>query len=324
MFFEGIEKKAEIFVDADKVNLLEDFDDDFWLRMVKSCDAQVISVIKSDRCWAFLLSESCLLVWPHKLLIVTCGATQLVQAVKFFLSYCDKSLIAHLIYQRKNEHVSSVQSSHFFDDIAMLDEFIEGKAYRFGDLHDHHNYLYHMDSVPRFVNIPQTFQLLAYQLSDKSCELFEQANQSGIDGAVIRQFMGLDKLLDGFTIDEHIFSPSGYSLNAIKGDQYLTVHVTPIVEASYVSFEANFDLSDFIPVMLETLNPRAFDVLGFNIDNIADTLKSNSYTNYLSKSLVNSQLSNGLMVHFASFVTPYENFTSAVEIGDRHSRYPSY
>lgn len=324
MFFEGIEKKAEIFVDSDKVNLLVDFDDDFWLRMVKSCDAQVISSIKTDDCWAFLLSESCLLVWPNKLLIVTCGATQLVQAVKFFLSYCDCTLINHLLYQRKNEHVSSVQSSHFFDDIAMLDEFIDGKAYRFGDLHDHHNYLYHMDNVPSIAQQNQTFQLLAYQLSPQSCQLFEQAADVGTDGRVIRRFLALDKWLAGFKIDEHIFNPSGYSLNAIKEDKYLTVHVTPIIEASYVSFEANFDLSEFIPDMLAALRPKAFDVLGFNICNIAARLKSNHYTDYVSKSLVSSQLSNGLLVHFASFVAPCDHFTPVIEIDDHKSRYSSF
>lgn len=324
MFFEGIEKKAEIFVDEERVNLLVDFDDDFWLRMVKSCDAQVISKLETQHCRAFLLSESCLLVWPYKLLIVTCGATQLVQAVTFFLSSCELSLITHLLYQRKNEHVSSVQSSHFFDDIAMLEKFINGKAYRFGDLHDHHNYLYHMDNTPNSVSKNKTFQLLAYQISKSSCQLFEQAAELGTSGEAIRRFMALDCLLEGFLLDEHIFNPSGYSLNAIKGDKYLTVHVTPISSASYVSFEANFDLSEFIPKMLKSLSPKAFDVLGFNINNIDDKLKSELYTDYVSKSLVSSEMTNGLMVHFGSFVAPSESFTPAIEIGDYQGRYKCY
>ena len=324
MFFEGIEKKAEIFVDGRQVSLLEAFDDEFWRRMVKSCDAQVISVIKSADCWAYLLCESCLMVWPNKLLIVTCGATQLVSAVEFFLIHCDKSSISHLTYQRKNEHVSSVQSSHFLDDIATLNKFIEGRAYRFGELHDHHNYLYHMDNKPQFSLKPQTFQLLAYQLCPSSRQLFEHALDNQTSGAAIRSFMGLDKLLDGFMIDEHLFEPSGYSLNGIKGDKYLTIHVTPIHSASYVSFEANFDLFDFIPTMLAVLNPKAFDVLGFNFENMPQRLKPNTFTDYVSKSLVCQQLSNDFVVHFASFISPSDAFTSAMEIGDRKGQYFVY
>ncbi|MBA6364897.1 adenosylmethionine decarboxylase, partial [Colwellia sp. BRX8-8] len=85
MFFEGSEKKAEILIDGKQLSLLNDIDDEFWSALVNRSQAQILSSIENEYCKAFLLSESSLFVWSDRILILTCGETQLVKAVEFFI-----------------------------------------------------------------------------------------------------------------------------------------------------------------------------------------------------------------------------------------------
>jgi S-adenosylmethionine decarboxylase len=78
---------------------------------------------------------------------------------------------------------------------------------------------------------------------------------------------GIDAILPGFTTSEHVFNPVGYSLNAVKGEEYYAFHVTPEATGSYVSFETNYDfrgrLGALVGSIVELFRPRAFDVVTF-------------------------------------------------------------
>ena len=117
MFFEGSEKKAEIFVDVNQLNFLTDLDNTFWSSFVDSCHARILSSIENKHCKAFLLSESSLFVWQDRLLILTCGVTQLIKSIEFFIEKLGKETIKQITYQRKNEYFSQAQPSCFGDDI---------------------------------------------------------------------------------------------------------------------------------------------------------------------------------------------------------------
>lgn len=60
-------------------------------------------------------------------------------------------------------------------------------------------------------------------------------------GTRLSNDLGLTAILPGATIDSFLFAPCGFSQNAVRGDRYATVHVTPEEEYSYASFECNFD-----------------------------------------------------------------------------------
>ena len=87
------------------------------------------------------------------------------------------------------------------------------------------------------------------------------------DGGNMAAALGIDSILPGFITSEHVFKPAGYSLNALKGPEYYTIHVTPEDVGSYVSFETNYDfrgqLSELVVAVVELFQPRAFDVLTF-------------------------------------------------------------
>ncbi len=299
--------------------MLNDVNDSFWQELVACCNAQIISRISNENCKAFLLSESSLFVWTDRFLILTCGVTTLVNSIEYFLKNIDNSHINQVIYQRKNEYFSHAQLSCFSDDTKILAQHMNGKAYRFGEMDSHHNYIFHQENS--FIAAPEdkTYGLLAYQIS-------EQASRSlttpGLSAQCIRDFFNIDLLLPGFLIDDFVFEPYGYSLNAIKNDKYLTIHVTPQAMSSYVSFESNIDLVELAAQILAVLQPASFDLLSFNELDFVDKVQANISSDYISKALVKQTLTNGYFVCFANFIKPQLHFSKPAQLdltGEDHA-----
>ncbi|TPH15653.1 adenosylmethionine decarboxylase [Litorilituus lipolyticus] len=271
LIFEGSEKKADIYIDATKLSLLKDFDDEFWHKLVKQCGAKILSSIENEHCKAFLLSESSLFVWHNRLLIVTCGLTQLIKSIEFLLCHLDKQVIEQVIYQRKNEYFAPAQFTSFGEDIHQLEQYCAGKAFRFGALDTHHNYIFLSEqnvsnSLEKYENsheieVNKTYELVAYQICYDASEHLTTTNLSTHN---IRDYLKLTTLLPDFIFDDFVFKPYGYSINAIKGNDYFTIHVTPQADSSYVSFCSSLNLISMAAKILAILKPRSFDLLNIN------------------------------------------------------------
>jgi len=319
LFFEGSEKKAEIQINAQKISLLHDLNETFWANLVDCSQAKILSSVSNTQCKAFLLSESSLFVWHDRLVILTCGQTQLVKAIEFFIQHVGINNITQLIYQRKNEYFAHQQPSCFSDDIKLLNQYMPGKAYRFGEMDSHHNYIFHQDNHFVANNNDKTYELLAYQISEYASQKLTTLN---LDSKDIRQFLAIDEILPNFIIDDFVFKPYGYSLNAINEKNYLTIHVTPQADSSYVSFESNLNLITLAPKILTILAPASFDLLTFNEFDFYKKITSHIPQPYLSKSLVNKKLSNGYEVSFANFIRPQKQFTQPASLsltGENHA-----
>ncbi len=319
MFFEGSEKKAEILIDSKQLSLLDDINDEFWSALVDCSQAKILSSISNEYCKAFLLSESSLFVWQDRILILTCGETQLVKAVEYFIQHIGAQAIKHLTYQRKNEYFANAQPSCFGDDIKLINQLMPGKAYRFGEMDSHHNYVFHLDNDFIADADDITYEFLAYQISKKASQHLTQENLTSKE---IRQFLRLDSLLPNFIIDDFVFSPYGYSLNAIYQQQYLTIHVTPQMDSSYISFESNIDLLKLVPTLIDILGPKSFDLMSFNENEFEAKLTQYIPEQYISKSKVSKQLNNGYLVNFANFILPQETFLEPIELdisGENHA-----
>ena len=308
MFFEGSEKKAELIVDSTKLSLLNDFDDDFWAELVSKCHAKILSSTKNKYCKAYLLSESSLFVWDDHFLILTCGETSLIHAVEFFIQNVSQEHILQLIFQRKNEYFAHAQPSCFLDDVKVIENHnhVTGCAYRFGALDSHHTYIYHLDRPYTPDPDDKTYELLAYQISNKASKML---CTHGLKAGQIRAFLRLDELLPGFALDDFVFDPYGYSLNAINNTHYLTIHVTPQENSSYVSFESNLNLIEMAPIILDTLEPASFDLVTFNEKDFAELNAKLIPDHYISKELVEKQLSCEYLVSFANYIRPTRQFT---------------
>ena len=312
MFFEGSEKKVEIVINPALFSLINDISDEFWHKLVSCANAKILSTIQNDTCKAFILSESSLFVWHDRFIILTCGVTHLVNAIEYFIQQKGVNCIEYLSYQRKNEYYSHAQPSCFGDDIKVLNQYVTGKALRFGEMDSHHTFLFYYQKAEITQSLTKTqdkvYELLAYQISDKASE---KLTSPKLTAKEIRIFLQLDDLLPEFTLDDHVFSPYGYSVNAILANKYLTIHVTPQAESSYVSFESNINLIELAPIILKVLEPKSFDLLSFNEAEFTPLIKQYIDDVYVSKSLVEQRLDNGCLVNFANYVLPQTEFINA-------------
>ena len=263
MFFEGSEKKLEVVVDASAGSLLR-HDEDFWSEVIKASQARILSSISTEQCRAFLLSESSLFVWEDRFTMITCGQTTLVHALKHFLENFELNGVKSIIYQRKNEYFPTLQKTDVHEDFNELKMLLGGDALRFGYADEHHVYVFQYENGFQAPQTDSTLELLMYDLNGVAAEVFRTPD---LDTRKVRELTGITNLFSEFKIDDHIFDPYGYSLNALKDEEYYTIHVTPQELGSYVSFETNSrrPQSEVIEHVLNVFNPNSFDIVRFDV-----------------------------------------------------------
>lgn len=267
MVFEGSEKIIELGVQSGSPSLRH-LPYAFWQTLVASAGADIISCVKNDACDAYLLSESSLFVWDGRIRMLTCGATQLSNALVLFIERLGAESIAYATYQRKNEYLLQPQIRSFDQELAYITQTIAGKGYRIGQLDSHHHYLFTANgeaqsskSLARAKPLA-SIELLMYHLRGPLAEYFRSPQQT-VEG--IRDALQLSSMFIDFEFDDHLFSPYGYSLNGIKGDRYFTLHITPQEQNSYCSFETNLTDKDLPADVLEhfllKLQPERWDLI---------------------------------------------------------------
>jgi S-adenosylmethionine decarboxylase len=259
--FEGPEKKVELLVKPGLPSL-RGWGREAWTRIVQRARADVVSVTANAQCDAYLLSESSLFVYDDHLVMITCGRTQLVEAVAAMLERIGVAQIALLIYERKNEHFPQNQPTTFEEDAARLCQLIPGRAFRFGHQDEHLIQLYH--SSRPFTPEPHdtTLEILMHGIAE---EVQTQFRPPSDPLPLVKR--ALAPILSGAIVDDHVFEPAGYSLNALLGKHYATLHVTPQEVGSYVSFETNLDFRDgpekIIEPVIQLFQPKSFDLFSF-------------------------------------------------------------
>ena len=300
-FFEGPEKKLEVVVTPD-FPPLRSLGEAVWRRVVEAAGAKVISLLRSEQCDAYLLSESSLFVFDDWFVLITCGRTTLVDAVPELLRSVPAESIAFLVYERKSEHFPEHQPTTFLEDARRLQAMIPGRALCFGDEHGRYIELFHSSRpyVPES-NDP-TLEVLMHVIDEDLAKQFAPEHPTGGDS--LASSVGIDGILPGFATSEHVFRPAGYSLNAVKGQEYYALHVTPEERGSYVSFETNYDfrgqLGGLVGSIEELFRPRAFDVVTFS-DEAAPQLSIAGYR--LGEQVVHP-VGGYVLSYFQYFVPP--------------------
>ena len=263
-FFEGTEKKLEVVVTPD-FPPLRSLGDGAWRDIVESAGAEVLSTLRSERCDAYLLSESSLFVFDDWFVLITCGRTTLVDAVPQILRSIPEGSIAFLVYERKSEHFPEHQSTTFGDDVSRLQAILPGRALCFGDEHGRYVQMFHTTRPYTPETNDPTLEVLMHVIDEDVAKHFTSGHVP--NGASVAASSGIGAILPGFTTSEHVFDPAGYSLNAVKGEEYYAFHVTPEANGSYVSFETNYDfrgaLGGLVGSIVGLFRPRAFDVVTF-------------------------------------------------------------
>ena len=166
--FEGPEKLLEVWFSPSasglppsaRPNGLKAVSQKTWREMLDLVNCQVLSVIESETMDAYLLSESSMFVFPHKLVLKTCGTTTLLLGLPRMLEiavteagfpanpkYVGTAAAPHRVfYSRKNFLFPQQQKGphrSWRDEVRFLDKlFKSGSAYMIGKMNGEHWYLY--------------------------------------------------------------------------------------------------------------------------------------------------------------------------------------
>jgi len=298
--FEGTEKKFELTIGEGGPGL-RSLGRPFWGRLVELADATILSSISSGSCDAYLLSESSLFVWDRKILMITCGTTRLPRAAVALLEELDLAAVTGFFYERKNEMFPHMQPTSFLDDAETFARKLPGRAYQFGHKDLHHLNLFSLERDGGAAADDGTIEMLMYGLDEEVRERFSRGRQGA-------EWLHADSSLAGHVtdaiVDEHQFEPSGYSLNALAGDRYSTLHVSPNTVGSYASFETNLvhpkEMGPLVEDVAKLFRPRAFDLVVFDVESTGVPIMPG----YQILAHQACRLRSGYEVHFMSFHRP--------------------
>lgn len=148
--------------------------EEIWKDMLDLVNCKVLSIVASEDVDAYLLSESSMFVWPHKLILKTCGTTTLLSGLPRILEIAalfggfSKSTAPpsrgiavaaapyRVFYSRKNFLFPDRQRGphrSWRDEVRSMDKlFMNGSAYMIGKMNGEHWYLYLTE--PRTVLTP--------------------------------------------------------------------------------------------------------------------------------------------------------------------------
>ncbi|XP_066992418.2 S-adenosylmethionine decarboxylase proenzyme [Anabrus simplex] len=279
-FFEGVEKLLEIWFSRADGNVkqcdLRNIPRAKLEGLLKIVRCEVISFMKNDHMDAYVLSESSMFVAKRRFILKTCGTTTPLQCLKPLLRLAEQyggfDEVEDIFYSRKNFKRPDLQLNphqDFEQEVSLLDTFFEdGTAYCLGTENHDCWYLYTLNPLnnsnkKHTMNIPepdQTLEILMTDLDPAIMNLFTRDESSS--AAEATQKSGIEKLIPNMAIDDFLFDPCGYSMNGIaKNGCYMTIHITPEPEFSYVSFESNvpqISYKDVISRVLETFQPGKF------------------------------------------------------------------
>jgi len=263
------------------------------LKMVK---CEILSFKRNDSVDAYVLSESSMFVSRDRFLIKTCGSTALLRCLEpiIFLAreVAGFDEVLDVFYSRKNFIRPELQDnphSDFSLETQVLDSYFdEGAAYCLGRLNQDHWFFYTLAPLlpGKGVSGPdQTLEVLMQNLNPEEMAIFSKAVCSTAKEATEKA--GIDKLIPGAVIDDFLFGPCGYSMNGlIRGGYYMTIHVTPESDFSYVSFETNFpntNYADLVSRVVKTFDPSNFMVtLMANETSAASKLKAKDLVSALT------------------------------------------
>ena len=208
---------------------------------------------------AYVLSESSLFVYRDQVIAKTCGTTKLLHMLPALLEEgkCYGLEPELVVYRRKNFGFPSQQHfphTDFAHEEQYLNDLVGGSSFIFESPSGDQWYLYVADlgrggdrrahsgepasclhAAPRGHAV---LELMMHDLDPDTMSRFYRLPEYGC-GRDMTHATGISTLLAGAHIDEHMFTPCGYSCNALRDDRYWTIHVTPEPHCSYVSFETN-------------------------------------------------------------------------------------
>eukprot|EP00904_Undaria_pinnatifida_P002071 jgi/Undpi1/11865/HiC_scaffold_4.g01564.m1 len=235
-------------------------------RMCSRAKCTILHQISNDYLDAYVLSESSLFVYPHKVVMKTCGTTTLLRCVATLLQAAleQQGLVLEWMgYSRKNftfpgdqlfPHSSFDQELQYLRAHSHLSQRLNGAGYVLGPVTGDHWFVYVADKCdrPDYTATDRTMNMMMFDMHpDTAKHFYKEACPTGRE---MTKKTGIAELVPGAVVDDFAFDPCGYSMNAILYDSYYTIHVTPEESCSYASFETNNPFKSYRSIINNVLN----------------------------------------------------------------------
>ncbi|KAJ4873404.1 S-adenosylmethionine decarboxylase proenzyme 4 [Raphanus sativus] len=306
--FEGFEKRLELrFFNDNTTTTSTTNKSPMGLRLIdfESLDqvltqvqCTVVSAVANHSFDAYVLSESSLFVYPTKIIIKTCGTTQLLKSIRPFI-HLARTLNLTLRACRYSRGSFIFPKSQPFPHTSFEDEVVIVE-----------------DSLPKslrhrkaFVMTPSNNPSRAWHVFTASADVepdeplvvvevcmteldpvnalsfFRRKGDENNDsaGKEMTRLSGIDAINENAFVCDFAFDPCGYSMNGVDGDRYSTIHVTPEDGFSYASFECGLSLHDDGRGDIAEVLSRAIDVFRPSCVSIATTYGGEDYDREVTK-----------------------------------------
>ncbi|MBV7314377.1 hypothetical protein [Shewanella sp. NIFS-20-20] len=295
MFFEAIEKKFEITLVPQRQNLRE-LSAASLTQLCECAGVTIISAHHHHTCDSYVLSESSLFVWEHKMMMITCGSTRLCDALLWVIDLVGRANVASVLYARKHQIKPQLQPSQFSEDAERLQQVVDGQSQVMG--HPSSPLALFRYVNPSITKINET--VLGISMYHIAPSIAAALRENAGVGRDIIQALANKHCLTEFKYDDHAFTPYGYSLNGVSQQHYVALHISPQEPMSYVSFETNLDDSEELSHVIEALiiffQPQYWDYFGLNSE-----MHSHNFPAYLCVGSCSLPLEQGYTVHFSQF-----------------------
>ncbi|CAA6672231.1 unnamed protein product [Spirodela intermedia] len=280
--FEGYEKRLEITffpasTSADPetrgLRALSRAQIDF---ILEAAQCTIVSQLSNQSFDSYVLSESSLFIYPHKIIIKTCGTTRLLLAIPRILTLAADRLlsVSSARYSRGSFTFPDLQPAphrSFSEEVAVLNIFFGGlssggRAYVLNDMSSpgrswHVYYATHMPEPPATV----TVEMCMTGLDSRRAAIFFK-EVAAAEGSPMTELAGIQAIMPEMEICDHEFEPCGYSMNGANGPALSSIHVAPEDGSSYASYEAMgfdpaaVDCSLLVERVLRSFRPAEFSM----------------------------------------------------------------
>ncbi|CAH8381439.1 unnamed protein product [Eruca vesicaria subsp. sativa] len=307
--FEGFEKRLELRFFHATTNKnpmgLRLIDFESLNQVLTQVQCTVVSAVANHTFDAYVLSESSLFVYPTKLIIKTCGTTQLLKSIQPFINLArDLNLTLRACRYSRGSFI--FPNAQPFPYTAFQDEVVTVEAslpkslrHRKASVMTPSNNIntpraWHVFTASADVEPDESnnnvlvVEVCMTELDRVNALTFfkrkgDDKKNSDSAGREMTRMSGIDTINENAFICDFAFDPCGYSMNGVDGERYSTIHVTPEDGFSYASFECGLSLYDDGRGDVAEVLCRAIDVFRPDCVSIATTYGGEDYDSEVTK-----------------------------------------
>ncbi|KAL1195608.1 S-adenosylmethionine decarboxylase proenzyme 4 [Cardamine amara subsp. amara] len=300
--FEGFEKRLELrFFDDDNNPMgLRLIDFESLDQVLNEVQCTVVSAVANRSFDAYVLSESSLFVYPTKIIIKTCGTTQLLKSIRPLI-HLARNLgltLRACRYSRGSFIFPKAQPfpyTSFKDEVIVVEESLpKSLCYRKASVitpSNNPSRAWHVFTASADVESDEPVVVVEVCMTEldrvNALSFFrrkgDEKYNSDSAGKEMTRLSGIDMINANTFICDFAFDPCGYSMNGVDGDRYSTIHVTPEDGFSYASFECGLSLYDDGHNDISEVLSRAIDVFRPSDVSIATTYGGEDYNHEVTK-----------------------------------------